>query len=174
MPNEEVMMTSKIFTHREWLTFYLNTWKKNTTARMIDVMTDMINKETDPEMVVEDGAAKQEIPVALRLEMRKALVVEALLIAKSAETLLKKSDEELVAFISEDALKTDAAVIEKYVPGASAPAEENKPAEETQPETPKNVDGTPAEKLPEEEKVVVEEVKKEGEAVAETEATPAQ
>lgn len=163
MPNEEIMMTSKIFTRREWLTFYLNTWNRNTTARMIDVMTDMINKETDPEMVVEDGATKQEIPVALRLEMRKALVVEALLIVKSAEALLAKTDEELVAFISDDALKTDAAVIEKHVPGATAPAEENKPAEEVQPETPKNVDGTP-----------VEEVKKDGEAVAETDTKPAQ
>lgn len=97
-------MTQKNYSRREWITYYKNVWERNATARLIDVQTDTAKKAVDPEELVDDQSG-QNIPVKVRLEMRKMAVAEALEIVKATDALLALSDDELVAKTSDEALK---------------------------------------------------------------------
>lgn len=106
-------MTQKVYSVREWFTFYKNTWLRNSAARAIDVYTDtvLLAKE-GPEFMVEDGRTGQNIPVKIRLELRKMNVQDAIEIVKAADALLALTDEEIEAkCFSEEALKA-------YIPEA--------------------------------------------------------
>ncbi len=116
-------MTIKKYSTRSWLTYYWNVWKRNASARAIDVMTDRMRKEKDPEEMVSDPGTGQQIPVRIRLELRKMQVEEAMEILTGAEALLALTDEELEkqAFspemlkIDEDMMKNpEPVVMKKY------------------------------------------------------------
>lgn len=100
-------MTQKVFTVREYLTYYKNTWTRHMAARAIDVYTDKVLLDKNgPEFMVEDARTGQNIPLKLRLELRKMAVSDAVEIVQAADALLAMSDEEINKnCFSEEALK---------------------------------------------------------------------
>lgn len=105
-------MTGKVYTSREWLTFYKNAWTRNAMARAIDVATDKVLKAENPEQPVESG--EQIVSVKFRLETRKIALQDALNILAGVESLLAIEDGEFDAkVLSKEALAVDEDMIPK-------------------------------------------------------------
>lgn len=121
-------MCTKVYTTREWVTYYKNIWVRNLAARIIDVKTDEILKAKNPDMATEDIVQTPQGPraklVKERLEERKLSVQDAVDILAGIEAVLALSDDEIAAASSEEALK----VAEDMLPKA---AEEVKTETET-------------------------------------------
>lgn len=102
MPEVNAMVLNN-YSKREWLQYYKNVWVRNCMARAIDVQTDIILKEKNPESTVqlED---ERPAPVKVRLEMRKIALQDGLNLVAGIDTLMAKSEEELEAFFTEKAL----------------------------------------------------------------------
>lgn len=127
MPQMDALCKTQ-YSDQEWLNYYLNVWKRNLVARLIDVETDRARKAKNPEEKVpsDDG---REIPVKERLEYRKMLVQDAVDLVSGIESLLKIPAAEFEAnCYSTKALE----VAEDMVP----PAENNGGAEEKAPNSP--------------------------------------
>jgi hypothetical protein len=113
MPHLETLIKGS-YNIREWLHYYKNIWVRNLTARLIDVETDKVLKQQDPEQLVpsHDG---REMVVKERLEYRKMLVQDAVDLIAGIELLIAKSDDELKSACSKEAL----AVAEDMIPKTS-------------------------------------------------------
>lgn len=122
MPSMDAL-TQKLYTAKEWLTYYRNIWLRNTLARAVDVQVDIKNKETDPEQDV--PLASGEIgPVKVRLEERKLAVRDARAFVEALDILLAttESDPEMNSVIGDDALAVAKDMIPKQ-PEEVTPAE---------------------------------------------------
>jgi len=130
-------MTGKVYTKREWLTFYKNAWTRNAMARAIDVLTDRTLKAENPDQIVESG--DDFVPVKVRLETRKINLQDALNILGGIETLLAIKDSEFdTQILSKEALAVDEDMIPKEAPAPEVtpetpvePQKEEAPAEES-------------------------------------------
>lgn len=85
-------MTEVIYTPKQWITYYKNTWVRNCVARTIDVKVDEVKKAKNPDELVEFNG--QEIPVKVRLEHRKMLLQDALELVTAADLLNETPAEE--------------------------------------------------------------------------------
>ena len=100
------------YTYKQWLTYYKNIWTRNLMARSIDVQTDMALKAKNPEESVQDDQGRQ-VPVKVRLEIRKMYVQDALDLIAGIDKLIEVKDEEFEAkVLSKEAL----AVAEDMLP----------------------------------------------------------
>lgn len=92
------------FEIKDWLKYYENIWKRNLTARLVDIETDLALKATNPdlEVVNDDGA---QMPVKARLEHRKILAQDAVNILDKFAKLLALTPGELLTKYNPDALK---------------------------------------------------------------------
>lgn len=115
-------VVKETFSRREWLNYYLNIWQRNITARLIDVKSDEILKAINPETLVELDPSQPEVAVKVRLEIRKQLVKDARAIIEATQALLAKSDEELDALTSDEALKVAEDMLP--IPAEKLPTEE--------------------------------------------------
>lgn len=104
-------------TTKQWLTYYLNIWKRNAVARTIDVFTDQKLKDADADQEVEsrDTLGRTFLqPVAERLEERKILLQDALDIVYAIEQLLINNEESFEkTYWSKEALAVAPDVIAK-------------------------------------------------------------
>lgn len=145
-------LTNKILTPREWLIYYKNIWTRNAVARAIDVNTDQVLKVTTPDAVFLDQNTGQTITVAERLENRKISVQDALDIIAGADRLLATPDEEFEkTYFSAEALKVSPDMIPspfaaELTPEAQKESEPAPVVEEKTPEVlPENNQETPSE-----------------------------
>ena len=133
LPNNEYMLKKEI-TLKEALNFYQNTWTRYLASRLIDVEHDRIKASIDPEEIVTHGDKDQygryfeeAMPVRHRLEKRKMLVENALLILQAVGSLIKTPDGDFEAkHLSAEALRVSDAVMREM---AGLPAEEPAPAQ---------------------------------------------
>lgn len=88
------ILTTKEFNYKDFLTYYINIWKRNLIARCIDVKMDENEKARlgKDEVVELDGKL---VTLGERVEKRKMLVQDALDIINAAQELLALTDEEL-------------------------------------------------------------------------------
>lgn len=91
MPSMDALAKTK-YTPADWLLYYRNIWSRNLVARTIDVYSDKVTKEKNPNETVasDDGA---HMPVKQRLEMRKIAVQDALDLIKSIDDLIAQGDK---------------------------------------------------------------------------------
>jgi hypothetical protein len=109
MPNNEAM-AGKVFTAKEWLTYYLNVWYRNVVARTIDVESDRRMKAEDPTATVQNPETGMPMPIGERLEHRKIAVSDAWKLVQSIQAMLAEAtnDEQFNANrLSDEALKVD-------------------------------------------------------------------
>lgn len=111
MPALSSMITEK-YGVREWLTYYLNIWQRNLTARLIDMQSDAIAKKANPDLEVELDDHR-EAPVKVRLEHRKILVQDSRNLIASIQSLLALDDAALAATYGVEALKVAEDMIPK-------------------------------------------------------------
>lgn len=107
MPSLDAL-THKVYSPKDWLTFYKNIWTRNLVARTIDVQNDMNLKAKNPDEPVEfpTPMGVVEIPVKQRLEHRKMLVADALEVLDVIDTILALGEPEIrEAYWTEEALK---------------------------------------------------------------------
>jgi hypothetical protein len=102
-------LTTKIYTAKEWLTYYRNIWVRNLVARTIDVENDAKLKASDPTFMVQNDDGRP-VMVKERLEHRKIIVQDALdLVASIDACLADAGNDEAFAQArwSAEALKVD-------------------------------------------------------------------
>ena len=106
-------LTKQAYSFRQWLTYYHNIWARNVIAHTIDVQYDEILRAENPETPVpfNSPVGTVEMPVKERLEHRKMNLEHALKTLAAIEALEAKTDEELAARWSPEALKVAEDVI---------------------------------------------------------------
>jgi hypothetical protein len=109
MPSFDALCT-KVYSLREWLTYYLNIWQRNLMASMTDAMHDSLVLAADAGALTEGqqdlvpdgkGGARQKT-MAERLEQRKAQAQRANSIIAAVNALLALSDDDLAAKAATD------------------------------------------------------------------------
>lgn len=147
--NEIKVLSERVLTPKEWLTYYKNIWTRNAVARAIDVNTDQVLKVKSPDAVFLDQNTGETITVAQRLENRKISVQDALDIIAGADRLLATPEGEFEkTYFSAEALKVSPDMIPSPFAAELTPEAEERstPAPVETPEAlPENNQETPSE-----------------------------
>lgn len=105
--NESLFQGTK--TVKEWLTFYLNIWRRNVIARTVDMKVDEVRAAVNPnEMVMVHPGTQdmQQVKIVQRLDIRKQAVSDGLELVRTIEELLTLPEGELEKTLwSEEHLK---------------------------------------------------------------------
>lgn len=100
------ILTQKLYTAKEWLSYYANIWNRNVIATLLDVWTDTETLKVNPKALtgklVQTPEGPAEQTTADRLEDRKESVRQAQAIVKAVEYFSTLSEEDYAKILADD------------------------------------------------------------------------